>query len=323
MKAMSLFSGCLGFDLGFEKAGIDVVGFCDKSTECRETILANKPKAVVFDDVFDPKIVAYAKRNKVDVVFGGSPCQSFSTIGNMKFLDDPRGTALLGLVKVVEQVHPKLFVLENVKGILCKKNESFVQGLIDKFSTIGYKTSLSVLNAADFGSPQSRNRVFIIGCLDHSAKPVFRQSRIRRKLRDVVDGSDRNPKDCLGFTTKIATFMDMVPAGGNWKSLPPNLIPEAMGNANLKSGGLTAYYRRLSYDKPSPTLVTSPSHKGTTLCHPDFTRPLSLEEYRRIQGFPEKWKLVGSLRHKYEQLGNAVPLPLAKAVGDAVVRMLQ
>ena len=114
-------------------------------------------------------------------------------------------------------------------------------------------------------------------------------------------------------------FLKMVPEGGNWRDLPPNVIPVAMGGAYESGGGKVGFYRRLSYDQPSPTVVTSPAQKATMMCHPTQTRPLSVREYARIQQFPDSWIFTGTTMSKYRQIGNAVPIGLAEAIGKAVL----
>ncbi len=114
-------------------------------------------------------------------------------------------------------------------------------------------------------------------------------------------------------------YLRMVPEGGNWKSLPKEVVPAAMGGAYESGGGKVGFYRRLTYSQPSPTITTAPAQKATMLCHPIKDRPLSIHEYARIQQFPEDWKFAGTTAEKYKQIGNAVPVGLAKAIGEAVI----
>jgi DNA (cytosine-5)-methyltransferase 1 len=111
----------------------------------------------------------------------------------------------------------------------------------------------------------------------------------------------------------------MIPEGGNWRDLPKELIPIAMGGAYESGGGKVGFYRRLSYAQPSPTITTSPAQKATMLCHPKLDRPLSVKEYARIQQFPDDWKFIGTTAAKYKQIGNAVPIGLGKAIGMAII----
>jgi DNA (cytosine-5)-methyltransferase 1 len=125
---------------------------------------------------------------------------------------------------------------------------------------------------------------------------------------------------------KWGKYLKHIPAGGCWVDLPENLKKEAMGRAansddpkrKGKQGGRTGFFRRLSWDKPSPTLVTSPSQMGTCLCHPDEDRPLTVKEYAKLQGFPAGWKFIGSTSQKYRMIGEAVPVPLAKVIAKTV-----
>ena len=114
-------------------------------------------------------------------------------------------------------------------------------------------------------------------------------------------------------------LLELVPEGGNWRSLPLSLIKSAMGGAYESGGGKVGFYRRLSYDQPSPTLVTSPVQKASMLCHPRQTRPLSVREYARIQQFDDSWIFKGTLSSIYKQIGNAVPIGLGKAIGQALL----
>jgi len=118
------------------------------------------------------------------------------------------------------------------------------------------------------------------------------------------------------ISPKLIPYLQMVPEGGNWKSLPQHVVEKAMGGAYKSGGGKVGFYRRLNFSEPSPTLVTSPSQKATMLCHPRELRPLSVKEYARIQGFPDSWVFKGSVANCYKQIGNAVPIPLGTAIGE-------
>ena len=125
--------------------------------------------------------------------------------------------------------------------------------------------------------------------------------------------------ECATLSEERLKFLKMVPEGGNWRDLPEDIIPIAMGGAYKSGGGKVGFYRRLSYDQPSPTVVTSPVQKATMMCHPTQNRPLSVKEYARIQQFPDDWVFTGTTAAKYRQIGNAVPVGLAEAIGKAVI----
>jgi|APSaa5957512622_1039677.scaffolds.fasta_scaffold04239_10 DNA (cytosine-5)-methyltransferase 1 len=315
LRALSLFSGCLGLDLGLEMAGIKVVGYAERDKICQLTIQANRPKSIIFDNVFSENLPQFAREKHVNVIVGGPPCQSFSTIGKRKFLDDERGAALLGFVQIVEDVKPTFFVMENVPGITYGSSK-IVGELISRFTKAGYKCKWEIVNSSQYGVPQTRKRFLLIGNLHGDVIFPIKNTCLLTLEDAIADLEDQG--EWVNFPNSIGRFMPKIPEGGCWKSLPKKDHKKAMGNANLKSGGLTAFYRRLSWNRPSPTLLTSPVQRATTLCHPSKNRPLSIEEYKRIQCFPDDWIIEGKTRDKYRQLGNAVPVLMGKAIGKAL-----
>lgn len=323
----SLFSGCMGLDLGLEECGIETVVTVEKNESARETIHMNRPSIRQFVDVYSVggADLCRAAGGHIDVVAGGPPCQSFSMAGKRRYLDDPRGMLLLEYVRLVREVHPIAFVMENVRGIIRAifKGGSLVKWLESEFRSLGYHVRSQVVDALDCGSAQRRQRFIMMGSLRRDPAVLTAScNALPRVLGDVIDDlAQPNPEDCAHFSRKVEDVMRRVPPGGNWKDLPRLLRVRAMGN--LKNGGLTGSYRRLSYARPCPTLVTSPTQRATLLCHPEFTRPLSVREYQRVQGFPDEWRLSGSTSEKYRQLGNAVPVPLGMAVGHALRESLQ
>lgn len=299
-------------------AGIVATTFVEQDLACQKTIKSNRPNAVLFDNVFSQDLLSYAKKLCPDVVVGGPPCQSFSTIGRRKFLDDERGQTILGFIEVVETSLPKFFVLENVQGIVSANNGKIIKGIQKRFEQSGYTVVWKILNAANFGVPQIRKRFVMIGFKGGSFTFPEGDDTINI-LRDCIADLEEFPGEYMEFPNSIGSVMPNIPEGGCWKSLPKSEQNKVMGNATRSSGGLTAFYRRLDYGKPSPTLLTSPVQRATTLCHPRKNRPLSINEYKRIQCFPDNWKIEGTLRDKYKQLGNAVPVLLGKAIGKAIV----
>lgn len=315
ITSLSLFSGCLGLDLGLEMSGIKTVAYVEKDKNCQQTISQNRPNTTIFDDVFNKDIF---RIKNVDIIVGGPPCQSFSTIGKRRFLDDERGLAMLGFVKVIDVIRPRMFLMENVQGIVSADEGRVLKQLIDRFSKMGYTIDWSIIDASDFQVPQIRKRFVMIGTkgikIELSKMPIFTQKVL---LKDVIKDLENEGEYCQ-FSPSMVEVMKKIPEGGNWKSLNPKEQDKVMGKANRKSGGLTAFYRRLSYEKPSPTLLTSPTQKATTLAHPKKNRPLSIQEYKRIQGFSDSWSVAGSIREQYRQLGNAVPVLMGKALGKLI-----
>ena len=210
----------------------------------------------------------------------------------------------------------------------------------------GYKTDWKILKAVDFGVAQKRERLIIIGSRISDPKAIFNEieSKIKwtdpntnsidkkpwRTLRDALSGLNDTQQEFISFSPSLARYLKYVPPGGCWVNLPKRIQKRAMGGAldsndphkKGKQGGRRAFFRRLSWDRPCPTLVKSPVHKGTCLCHPDELRPLSVKEYAKIQGFPNQWEFVGSTKQKYRMIGEAVPIELARLIGKVIKKRI-
>ena len=240
-------------------------------------------------------------------------------------------------IHVVETLSPRFFVMENVKGLASmpsdpadKDSEPVLTQILSRFKKLGYHTVHGVLDAVHYGTPQFRERLVIIGSRDNEAiflpSPThFHMHQVPhmrwRTLFDAI-GDLTDVGECAKFTPTVSQYMKLVPEGGNWRSLPPAIAKAAMGGAYESGGGKVGFYRRLSYSEPSPTLVTSPNQKATLLCHPRATRPLSVAEYARIQQFPDSWRFQGKTTDCYRQIGNAVPIPLGRAIGQMLISVV-
>ncbi|GAA0209758.1 DNA cytosine methyltransferase [Kangiella japonica] len=330
----------MGLDLGLETAGLQVAVSQDFDKWCVETIEANNHKAILGDI---RKLIAHdpscdflfndinISKEDVFAVVGGPPCQAYSTAGKRRGEDDERGQLYQQFVHVVNSVKPRFFIMENVKGLssmMVDKGTSKERPLLDiilkEFKDIGYHTVHDVVDAVHYGTPQFRERLIIIGSRDNEPVYIpmpthfhFHQNPTMRwkTIGDALDGLD-SVGPCGKLPERIQKYLKLVPEGGNWKSLPQNIVEEAMGGAYKSGGGKVGFFRRLSFNEPSPTLVTSPTQKATLLGHPRELRPLSVREYARIQGFPDDWSFKGSITNCYKQIGNAVPIPLGKAIGE-------
>ena len=326
---ISLFSGAMGMDIGLELAGGEVVGVSEMDPDCLGTIRSNRPGVDVLGPVEGVDGSELSRRHgELFAVIGGPPCQAYSSIGKGRGFDDPRGLMLFEFGRVVKESRPRFFVLENVLGLLSAKGYGGDPGgalreLESSFLGIGYRLERGVVDAADYGVPQRRERVLLFGSRDGEEVFVPLPTRFWRHqepslrwmtLGEAIRGMEDAPGPFLGFSSRMSEAMDLVPAGGNWRSMPEDRQREFMGKAMDSSGGRTSFYRRLSYDEPSTTLVTSPRQRATTLCHPTRTRPLSVREYAAIQGFPPSWRFSGSLASQYRQIGNAVPVEVGRAI---------
>jgi DNA (cytosine-5)-methyltransferase 1 len=343
-SVVSLFSGAMGLDLGLQRAGLNVAISQDYDKWCVETMRKNGHLALGGDirELIsqDPQCnfllkPAKLKSKEVFAVVGGPPCQSFSTAGKRKGVDDIRGTLYTQFLHVVQTIMPRFFVMENVKGLAStpsvadNPNSPTVLAIIlENFRKLGYHTAHGILDAVHYGTPQFRERLVIIGSRDNEAiylpSPTHfhMHQNPEMRWRTLFDAIADLQIDCgphTNFSPKINKYLSLVPEGGNWKSLPPSMVQEAMGGAFESGGGKVGFYRRLSFAEPSPTLVTSPIQKATMLCHPRETRPLSVAEYARIQGFPDDWAFEGKTAEGYRQIGNAVPIPLGHAIGQVLM----
>lgn len=344
-RSISLFSGGMGLDIGLMNAGIDIVIGQDFDKSCVETIQMNRHKALLGDirEIAPETMLDLSgmKKGEPFMVCGGPPCQPFSTAGKRGGMNDPRGSLFMDFLRMVNGIQPRFFVMENVKGLrsIPLKDEEgndtktmVLDVILDEMKKLHYKVVYGLLDAVYYGVPEFRERMIFIGSRDHEDifLPVpshfqrHQNSEYRwRTIGEVIKDLEDENGECDAFSEERLKYLRMVPEGGNWKDLPPEVQEAAMGGAFHSGGGKVGFYRRLSYSQPSPTLVTSPVQKATMLCHPVKDRPLSIHEYARIQQFPDSWKFIGTTSDKYKQIGNAVPCGLAEAVGKAVIATAQ
>lgn len=346
---ISLFSGAMGLDIGLGKAGLNVVIGQDFEPTCVETMKANGHN-VLGGDIRDinPQTLLDMTNLKVGEPFlicGGPPCQPFSTAGKRLGINDPRGSLFMDFIRMIDHIRPRFFVMENVKGIMSaplkhvpnaerdehdpdQKLGTVLDVILSEFRKLGYKTVYGLLDAVNYGAPQFRERFVLIGSRDHEdiflPIPTHFQKHQNQEYRwrtigDVIRDLEDNEEDCASFSNERRRYLQMIPEGGNWRNLPEEIIPVAMGGAYKSGGGKVGFYRRLSYSQPSPTVVTSPVQKATMMCHPVKDRPLSVKEYARIQQFPDDWRFIGTTAAKYRQIGNAVPIGLGEAIGKTLI----
>ena len=320
----SFFTGAMGLDLGLEESGCTIVTACENDRHARATIAAARPELPIFDDI---RQVTARDFSGVDVVAGGPPCQAFSTIGKRGGFSDDRGSLLVDYVRLAVQIMPRFILLENVRGLLSTRTlEGYpvMDAIVGYLRESGYECKWRLVNAADYGAPQTRQRVILVATRGR-VPGTLRQTHAQhptgdlqpwRTLRDALtDLHDPAPR-YTPFSSRRAEIMRLLGPGEDWRDLPVDMQKQAMGSAYYASGGRTAFYRRLAWDRPCPTLTSAPASKATTLAHPDELRPLTVAEYLRVQGFPDGWPVQGSIASQYRQIGNAVPVPLGRAIGE-------
>lgn len=354
--SLSFFSGCLGLDLGLEQVGIHQVLACEVDKRTRESIQANRPDVTLLDDILSYEaddiraLAGLEKGQRPTLIVGGPPCQAFSTAGKRQAFSDPRGNVFLKYIQVIEELQPEFAVIENVRGLLSAslqhrpldqrgaehppltKEElpgSALAHVIELLERIGYGVSFNLYNSANFGVPQIRERVILIASRDGTKLPYLRPTHSNdpafglpqwRTFGEVAKGLSESDMTGVAFPEKRLKFYRMLGPGQYWKNLPTvELQQEALGKSYFSGGGKTGFLRRIAWDKPAPTLVTHPAMPATDLAHPEKDRPLSVQEYMRIQQFPDSWIIKGKPTDQYRQIGNAVPVGLGQAVGRAIL----
>lgn len=359
LPVVSLFTGAMGLDLGLERAGFSVAVAVECNKYAVETIRKNRPGLPLIDrrieDVATEEILDAAGLRVGDplIVSGGPSCQVFSTAGQRGSLGDPRGSMFKHFVRVVREAQPRFFVMENVRGLLSaavkhrplsergpgypaleadEELGSAFRVVASVLRELGYYAVFDVLNAADYGVPQRRQRLVILGSRDgeniSAPAPTHHEKgeaglAAWRSLREAAGDLVDDDPEFYRFCPAKEKYLKRVPEGGNWRDLPEHLREEALGKAFVSWGGRSGFFRRLAWDKPSPALTTRPDSKATSLCHPTELRPLTVREYARVQQFPDSWEFCGTVRKKYEQVGNAVPLGLGEAIGKALRKAMR
>lgn len=353
----SLFSGAMGMDLGLEAAGGELVLANEIDKGAVATIRHNRPHVPIIDSPVENLTAAGfsaatgMKPGELDLLCGGPPCQSFSVYGNRSGSLDPRGQLVFEFVRMVGALMPRCFLMENVRGLHSMPlvpqkashrvhdfepwmagNGTLMRDLVRSLRTFGYEVDIFLVNSVNYGAPQIRERMFIMGnrlgvsnqvmIPTHSNRPQDRLPAFQT-LRDAIgdDFEDHIP-ELMNFSPRKLGYLSMVPPGGNWRSLPVDVQKESMGKSWYLKGGRSATWRRLSWDFPSPTVVTMPNHASTSMCHPDEVRALTVGECAAIQEFPRDWVFLGTTAEKYRQIGNAVPIRLGLVAGQAIGAVL-
>lgn len=311
-------AGAGGLSSGLIDAGFTPLLLNDNNKDCCETLRRNHQGANVVCKSMDELDVS-AFIGRVDLLCGGVPCQSFSQAGQRRGLEDPRGKLMLKFADMIRLLLPKMFMIENVKGLVTHDGGNTIQSVVDTLNIDGlYDVTYKVLNASDYRVPQKRERVFIIGLKKDQQIHFEFPNTIPNKviLRDILSNVPISP--CAKYSQEKIDLFRMIPQGGCWVNLPENLQRQYLGNSYYSGGGKRGILYRLSMDKQSLTLLCTPSQKQTERCHPLEERPLSIREYARIQTFPDEYEFVGSITSQYKQIGNAVPVELARHVGKSL-----
>lgn len=328
--SIELFAGGGGLALGMEKAGFRHVLLNEFDHWACQTLRHNRPDwNVVEGDIHEIDFTPL--RDRVDFLSGGFPCQAFSYAGKRLGFEETRGTLFFELARAVKEVRPLVFMGENVRGLLGHDGGRTMQTIRNIIAELGYTlVEPHVLRALQYDVPQKRERLILIAIRNDIAPHVtFRWPDVSdcvRTLRDAFYSGSLFPCDVpasegLQYPESKRRVMEMVPEGGDWRNLPEDVAEAYMKGSYHLGGGKTGMARRLAMDEPSLTLTCAPAQKQTERCHPLETRPLTVREYARIQTFPDDWEFRGTMAAQYKQIGNAVPVNLAWAVGRSLVRL--
>ncbi|HPR32568.1 MAG TPA: DNA (cytosine-5-)-methyltransferase [Prolixibacteraceae bacterium] len=328
--ALELFAGAGGLAVGLEQAGLKCLALNEIDHWAAETLKINRPDWNVIED--DVRNVTFMNlKGKVDVVTGGFPCQAFSYAGKKLGLNDARGTLFYEFARVVQETMPPICIGENVRGLLKHDNGRTIQGMISILDEIGYQVlPPRLLKAIFYKVPQKRERILIVGIRKDINSEYYEFPKPYKKifnLKDALKKGELYPTDVLpsvgqNYPNSKKEVMKLVPEGGYWRDLPIEIQKKYMGGSFFLGGGKTGMARRMSWNEPSLTLTCSPAQKQTERCHPDETRPFTIREYARIQTFPDNWKFAGSVSQQYKQIGNAVPVNMAKEIGYSIIGFL-
>ena len=333
MTSIELFAGAGGLALGLEQAGFEHLGLVEFNKYAADTLIANRPQwKVLCEDIAqvaerDLEQEFGIAKYELDLLSGGAPCQSFSYAGKRLGLQDVRGTMFYHYATFLHKLQPKMFLFENVRGLLTHDGGRTFKTILDIFEDEGYTTVHKVLNAWNYGVPQKRERLITIGIRNDLAKQCHfafpKEHEYKPVVRDIQLDVNPDATQCARYSQNKEAVFALVPPGGYWRDIDPVVAKAYMKTCWDMGGGRTGILRRIGLDEPSLTVLTNPGMKQTDRCHPLEVRPFSVRENARLQSFPDEWIFCGKLSEQYKQVGNAVPVNLAKEIGLEIKRTLE
>lgn len=344
LNVLDLFCGCGGLSCGFERAGYDILLGIDNDKKALETFELNHNGAKsicgdITELTYERNIKPLIADKKIDVIIGGPPCQGMSLSGPRKF-EDPRNKLYLSYIRLVEEIQPKAFVIENVPGLVALFGGKIKESIIEKFTKMGYNIQYKILCAADYGVPQSRRRVVFVGMKEGDfAYPDIQDEKITcsMALSDLPPleheiGEENSEYICqpqndyqkimransivvknhiaANHSNKVKTIISMVPDGGNYKDLPDEYI---------NSRNFHVAWTRFASNKPAPTIDTGHRHHF----HYKYNRVPTVRECARLQSFPDDFVFLGNKTQQFRQVGNAVPPLMAQAIAEQLKKYQQ
>lgn len=330
MKSIELFAGAGGLALGVERAGFDHIGLIEFDKAAAETLKKNRPEwNVIWDDIaniscLDLEEYFNIKKGELALLSGGAPCQAFSYAGKRLGLEDTRGTLFYHYAIFLQKLQPKMFLFENVRGLLTHDGGKTYQTIKNVFEDAGYTIQYAVLNAWDYGVAQKRERLITIGIRNDLVDTVSFTFPKKHDYKPVLGDILVDVPESVGtrYSQKKEEIYKLVPPGGYWRDIPEEIAKEYMKSCWDMGGGRTGILRRMSMDEPSLTVLTSPSQKQTDRCHPIEPRPFTVRENARCQSFPDEWEFCGTVGDQYKQVGNAVPVNLGYEIAKEIAKAL-
>lgn len=306
MRIISLFSGAGGLDLGLIQAGNEIVWANDIDKDAVATYLENIGQHIVCDDI---KNIDINELPDADVVVGGFPCQGFSLANRMRTLEDDRNQLYKFFYDTIRIKQPKYFIAENVKGILSLGKGEAIKQIVSDFEAAGYITTVNLVNMANYGVPQTRQRVIIIGQrMNLGEQMIF-------KFPEATHSKDGTS---LPKWISIKEAIDHFPNPDEEN----NVLNHVYSLYKVEYRNFTGH-RQTDPNKPSPTILARGNGKGGVCAIPHYngTRRLSIRESASVQTFPEDFHFIGTMNACYRQIGNAVPVRFARLLGEELRRL--
>lgn len=333
-KLISLFSGCGGLDLGFEKAGFEKIWANDFDSDAQAVYSLNLGDI----DGRDIRTVDEKEIPQGDILTAGFPCQPFSSAGSRKGVYDSRGMLYKECLRIIQDKMPKVIVFENVRGLLSTKyidGRNLADVIVEDLSAmneVGYNVVHKLLNASDYGVPQNRQRVFFVGVRkDLGVNFIFppKQKKEHLTLRHILDipNTVKNQVD-WGLSPQALEMIKYIPEGGSWKDVPyEKLAPRFQRiRDNMKKYRSPNFYRRFSRDEINGTITASAQPENCGIIHPTENRRYTIREVARIQSFPDDFLFIDdspkNIVAMYKVIGNAVPVSLAQSVALAIMEQV-
>ncbi len=326
-KVISLFSGCGGLDLGFESQGYETVWANDINEWAVKTFKKNFGDIISQENIED--IDPYTDKTipDCDLILGGFPCQDFSVIWKQPGLHGKRGNLYKSFLRFIDAKKPKAFVAENVKGLLSANNKQAIEQIVKDFERIapGYVVKIQLYNFAEYGVPQFRERVLIVGVRVDTGFEFFHPEPMygpEKKYSYVTAGEAlkgvekvKYNNEKMNIAPKTVEMLKLIPEGGNFTSIPKD-------SPLYVKGMISHVYRRIKLDEPSRTIIAA-GGGGTWGYHYPEPRPLTNRERARLQSFPDNFIFEGSNAEVRRQIGNAVPPKGVEAVAKALLPLFK